>query len=85
MTATHPSLLDRIFHALANFPSPEDVLAISMTPEESRRVDYLIQRKKDGTITPEELQEAREYMRAERYVQLAKTKALMKLREKRAA
>ena len=85
MTIVRTPLLDRVFNVLADMPSPEDILAISATPEENARMDYLTRKAHEETLTEEERIEAQQYVLAERYVQLAKARALVKLNDTKAA
>ena len=87
MTAATPSdaLLHRVFRVLTDLPSPEQVLAIEPTPEESARIDYLVEKKRLNALTPEEKAEVDQYVMIEGYVRLAKAKAMVKLKENRAA
>ena len=72
-------ILARVFHTLASFPSPKEVLQVYATPEEQARMVYLIDKSK--SILPEETAELNRMLAADRYAQLAKAKALAALKE----
>lgn len=73
------SMLDRVFYLLINLPSPEEILAISTTPEENLRLERLAEKKEMGKLTAAEEEEVKEYVLAEKYVRLAKAKAIRRL------
>ncbi|MFT6000106.1 MAG: hypothetical protein ACI81P_002566 [Neolewinella sp.] len=73
------SILDRVFHILAKSPSPEEVLAIHTTDEESQRIKDLAVHSKEGDLSTAEQWDFQQYRQAERYVRLAKAYAFAKL------
>lgn len=79
ITSVRVSILDRVFHLLATSPSPEEVLELHTTPEESSRLEELSKKNNAGTLTTEETFEIQQYLLAEKYVRLAKAHAFVKL------
>ena len=79
MVLAQSSLLDRVFHFLTDNPSPEEVLDWYTTEVESARIGELIEKNRAGTLTVSDRQEVEQYFLAERYVRLAKAKALERL------
>lgn len=77
-------ILDRVFHFFAGFPSPQEVLELHTTESESTRIKYLTEKSKESTISNEEARELEICFRAEKYVRLAKAKALMTIHGKMA-
>lgn len=75
-------ILDRVFHFFAGFPSPQEVLELHTSESESARIKHLTEKSKKNTISNEEERELEIYFRAEKYVRLAKAKALMTIHGK---
>jgi len=69
-----------VAEALANLPSPEEVLALRPSPQFAERTEELRNKSKEGGLDPEEQTEWEEIMRVEHLVRMAKTKAAMKLK-----
>jgi len=63
--------------------SPEKLLAYYAPTKMQRRVEFLVDRKKDGKITEEETRELEKYFMFEHIVRLAKTRALKLLADKK--
>ena len=82
MVITQPNLLDRVFHFLSDNPDPEEVLNLSTTKAESARIAELARKDRANTMSYAEEQEMHQYLLAERYVRLAKAKALERLAER---
>ena len=78
------NLLERVFMVLADSPRPEEVMALQTTEAENERLEYLQQRRNEGTLSVQELIEIEKYLDAERFVRLAKAKAFAKLRNQAA-
>lgn len=56
--------------------SPEKILSYHAPDRIQKRVEYLVNRKKDGVINPAESQELEKYFMFEHIVRLAKARAL---------
>lgn len=80
MVPVQVGILDRVFYALARAASPEEILALHSTPEESERLEELSQKNRDGNLTTQEIVEIQQYLLAERYVRLAKAHAFLKIK-----
>ncbi len=68
-----------ILQTLAGLPKPEDVLALRPAPELQQRLDDLLERTQNGTLSPDERQEWEHYQYVEHLVRLAKANAALKL------
>ena len=66
---------DRIVALLASRPEPDQVLAISPSPELQARVSALLMRNKRGALTRQEEAELERYLTLEHLVRLAKAYA----------
>jgi len=70
---------------LAELPSPEQVLALHPSPALAERIQFLLARKNDAGLTPDETAEWDEIMRVEHLMRVAKAKAAFKLKAAGAA
>ncbi len=61
-----------ILNFLTSQPTPDEIAAFRPTPEMQARLRYLLDRSRDGDLTPEETQELDEYERIEHLVILLK-------------
>jgi hypothetical protein len=77
--------LDRVFHLLASFPTPEEVLLLKAIEEESQRFDFLLDKNRESTLSVQETEELNKFVLAERYMRMAKAKALLAVHRKKAA
>lgn len=77
--------LDRVFHLLASFPTPEEVIQLKASEEERSRFDFLTEQNKKNKLTPSESEELDKFILAERYMRMAKAKALLAVHGKKAA
>ena len=68
-----------ILQTLAALPRPEDVLALRPAPALQERLDDLLERTRNGTLSPDEYQEWEHYQYVEHLVRLAKANAALKL------
>ncbi len=69
------SSVEEIIDFIASGTTPESVMAFRPTLETSRRVENLVDRRKDGTISPEEQTELEDYLQLEHLMILAKARA----------
>ncbi len=65
---------------LATLPTPEQVLALRATPEQSKRVRALLAKNQDAGLTPSEESEMDAMIELNHVVSLAKGRALVKLK-----
>ena len=70
---------------LAELPSPEQVLALHPSPALAERIQFLLAKKNDAGLTPDETAEWDEIMRVEHLMRVAKAKAAFKLKADGAA
>jgi hypothetical protein len=66
---------------LASQPTPEQVLAVRLSPEFQSRVSDLLAQSKDGTLSAKGETELERYLTLEHIVRLAKTHALGQLQQ----
>ncbi len=66
---------------LANL-SPRKVLAFKTSKRWQERMDFLLSKNTDQGLSPEENREMEQFMLIEHVVQMAKTKALLRIAEK---
>lgn len=71
--------INDILEFLAKLPSAEDILALRPASELQQQVNYLLEKQRDGSLTPEEEREWQQYEYLEHLVRIAKTHALLKL------
>ena len=57
--------------------APEKVIALKASPHMSERVENLVQRKKDGQITTEEIVELEQLLALDMFIGLTKARARM--------
>lgn len=77
--------LDKVFHLLASFPTPQEVIELKASEEESNRFDFLVEKNRKNELSPSETEELDKFILAERYMRMAKAKALLVVRGKKAA
>ncbi|HRI58440.1 MAG TPA: hypothetical protein PK228_01920 [Saprospiraceae bacterium] len=75
MVAAQLNIYDDFAEFIAGL-SPEKILAYHAPDKIQKRVEYLVERKKLGEITPAEVQELEKYFLFEHIVRLAKARAL---------
>lgn len=75
MTAELAPVFDELAQFLASL-SPRKVLAFKTSKKSQERVNYLLEKNKKNSLSPEENREMEQYMLIEHIVQLAKSKAL---------
>ncbi len=68
-----------ILQTLAALPNPEDVLALRPSPGLQARLDDLLERTQNGTLSPDERHEWEHYQHVEHLVRVAKANAALKL------
>ena len=70
-----------ILELLATLPTPEEVLALRPSPALTARVHELLEKNREGALSPAEEDEWRRYAYAEHLVRLAKARAAQKLKQ----
>lgn len=76
-------LQQSIFTEIADFiisqPTLEDIIAYHISPSQQERIDDLLDRNREGTLSSEERQEMETYLIISHVMTLAKAKARLKL------
>lgn len=75
MLVAEVDLIDRFFNFLRQNPSPQEMLTMSATEEENERFQFLSEKKANGRITTEEIQELGYFLKAEHLIRMAKIDA----------
>ncbi len=78
MVAEGLSIFDELAYFLANL-SPKKVLTYKASAKAQERVNFLIDKNKNGGLNSTENEEMERYMIFEHIIQLAKAKAIQKL------
>jgi len=71
---------DELLDLLTNGATTEQIANFRSSPETQARVCELIDRKKNGKITPDEVAEMEEYLNFEHVMVMAKARARQRLR-----
>ena len=81
--AGQPGYMDatEVLECLARLPGPDEILALRASPSLQRRVETLLNMKRDGNASPEQLRELEHYLYLDRLVRLAKAHAQRRLSE----
>ena len=74
--------LSVLLERLAEAPDAAEVAAMRVSDQAQERLDELLEKNRDGTLSVDERNEWAEYERLEHLVRAAKTAAMAKLREK---
>lgn len=82
---TEIDALDKVFHLLASFPTPQEVIELKASEEESNRFDFLVEKNRKNELSHSEVEELNKFVLAERYMRMAKAKALLAVHGKKAA
>lgn len=70
-----------IIDFLATSPAPEQILEFHASKTMQERLCYLLQRNKDGGLTPEEINELNEIEYLEHFITMLKAKIRIKMME----
>jgi len=73
--------LSGVLETLANLPAPEEVLALRPSAEAQARIDELLEKNRTTGLSAAEQREWEQYQYVEHLVRLAKTRAVLKLKE----
>src|SRR5436190_1598354 len=74
--------LPDVLEKLASLPSLEDVLALEASPELQERIGGLLEKSKNGGLSPDEQREWEQYEYTEHLVCLAKAKAALLIKQR---
>lgn len=75
MLVAEVDLISRFFNFLMRNPSPAEILEMSATEEENARFSALSDKKANGNISMEEIQELGYFLKAEHLIRMAKIEA----------
>ena len=78
-TVDYPAVYDDLLDLLAESADAERVLAFRLSAMAQTRLDVLLDKNRDGTLTPEEDAELDAYERFEHLVRLLKARVMQKL------
>jgi hypothetical protein len=73
-TVDHPPVYDELVELLATTAKPEQVLAFQLSPEKQNRLDDLLAKNRDQTLTAEESAELDSFEQFEHVVRLLKAR-----------
>lgn len=71
--------LGGVLETLASLPAPETVLALRLSAAQQERVEELLEKNRNGALSPPEQREWAQYQYVEHLVRLAKARAALKL------
>ena len=74
----HPAVYDDLLDLLAESADAQRVLAFHLSDEKQARLDELLERNREGTLTADESAELDAYERFEHIVRLLKARVLQK-------
>ncbi len=73
-TVDHPSIYDELVELLAASAKPEQVLSFQLSTEKQNRLDDLLSKNRDRTLSPEESAELDAFEHFEHVVRLLKAR-----------
>ncbi len=77
-TINHPAVYDDLLDLLAESADAQRVLAFRLSEEKQARLDELLEKNREGTLTGDESAELDAYERFEHIVRLLKARVLQK-------
>jgi len=77
-TINHPAVYDDLLDLLAESADAQRVLAFHLSDEKQARLDELLEKNREGTLTGDESTELDAYERFEHIVRLLKARVLQK-------
>lgn len=72
-------LVDSVVEFLASSSKPKDILAYKLPADLQDRASYLLERNREGEITPEEKEELDQFVFLEHIFRMAKARARIQL------
>ena len=81
MAVAQPEMFTEIIDFLASTPTPEHIIAFRPSDQLEQRLDDLMQKNRDDTISVEERQELDEFLRMNHFMNMLKIRARQKLTE----
>jgi hypothetical protein len=79
-TADHPALYDELLDLLTEGADIDRLLAFELPSEKQERLDELLQRNRDGTVTADDRGEIEEFERLEHFGRMLKAHLRQKQR-----
>ena len=74
-----PSIFTEIADFIASQPTLEEIIAYRISQSQQERIDVLLERNREGMLTPDEHHEMESYLIISHVMSLAKVKARLKL------
>jgi hypothetical protein len=79
-TVDYPQVYEDLVELLANSAKPEELLSFQLSIDKQRRLDKLLSKNRDGTLSPQESAELDAYEQFEHFVRLLKARVREKHR-----
>lgn len=73
-TIEHPALYDELLELFASAAEPERLLSFQLPSEKQERLELLLQRNREGSLTKDELAELEEFERLEHFGRMLKAR-----------
>jgi hypothetical protein len=71
--------IDEVIDFITSFPNPEKVLTYRPSQALQERVEFLVEKKKESTLSEEEIKELENYLLIEHIMRMAKKRAKKQL------
>jgi hypothetical protein len=78
-TTNRSTLYDELLDLYANTPDVDKLLGYRLPPDKQERLETLLQKNRDGALTPEEQGELDEYEQLEHFGRMLKARVRQKL------
>ena len=75
-TTESPVLFDELLDLLAETADPERVLKFRLSEEKQQKLDDLLEKNREGTLTPDETSELESFERFEHVVRMLKARLM---------
>jgi hypothetical protein len=72
--------LTDVLETLASLPTPEEILALRPSPALQAQIEQLLEKSRNGSLSPDEQRAWEQYQYAEHLVRLAKARAASKVK-----
>jgi hypothetical protein len=71
--------IDEVIDFITSFPAPEEVLTYHPSQALQERVEFLVEKKKENTLSEEEIKELENFLLIEHIMRMAKKRAKKQL------
>ena len=71
--------IDEVIDFITSFPAPEEVLTYHPSQALQERVEFLVEKKKESTLSEEEIKELENFLLIEHIMRMAKKRAKKQL------